>query len=116
MSTHLQVIRLTKTGPTAPVTAGQAFTFELRAKFESPGPFTAVSIADGLPVGLLPGAANATWVANNTAAGGLNGCELHMCFWCHERTVLPLRCNLSVSCMHTAVQERRSRLQVSHML
>lgn len=73
--TLVQVIKLTKTGPTTPVTHGQAFNFELRATFEAAGPFTAASIVDDLPVGLLPGAANATWTANNTAAGRLNGCE-----------------------------------------
>jgi hypothetical protein len=73
---YVQVVKITKIGPTAHVTSGQSFTFELRARFESGGPFPDATIVDDLPAGLLPGAGSATWVGSNNAAGGrVNGSE-----------------------------------------
>jgi hypothetical protein len=54
--------------------SGQSFTFELRARFESGGPFTDAVIVDDLPAGLLPGAGIATWVGSNNATAR-TGCE-----------------------------------------
>jgi hypothetical protein len=72
---QMQVVKLTKVGPSTPVTSGQSFTFELRARFESGGPFTDAVIVDDLPAGLLPGAGLATWVGSKNGTGRVNGCE-----------------------------------------